>query len=167
MCRICDESVYADERRYGRNLCPECGPADRQAKRYGLTVPRVNAILRVQNDRCPLCDDSPGDDAAYGPIWWRIDHDHDCCTGCPHCVRGLLCQPCNTHLGHYEKQLKQGRLRWPVPTVNAYLAAPPARMPEARKLHPDDFGWARVRATSLTWRIPTWKGQVWSPKSLL
>ncbi|GGW12252.1 hypothetical protein GCM10018980_03550 [Streptomyces capoamus] len=163
MCRICDEWVYADERKYGRDLCSDCGPAVRQAKRFGLSVERVNAILRVQNDYCPLCDDSPGDSAADGPIWWQIDHDHTCCAGCPRCVRGLLCKPCNTNLGRYEARLRQHRLRWRVPRVDAYLAAPPARSPHARKLHPDDLGWARVRYTSLTWRNLTWDRQESSP----
>ncbi|MGW6745967.1 endonuclease domain-containing protein [Streptomyces sp. NPDC055025] len=160
MCRICDEWVCAEDRRYGRDLCLDCGPAYRQAKRYGLTVPRVNAILRIQDDRCPLCDENPGDDAVNGPIWWHIDHDHDCCSGCPRCVRGLLCKLCNTDLGHYEKRLRFHRQRWRYPAVDAYLVDPPARRAEARKLHPDDMGWARVRYCSLSWRaVPlTWKG---------
>ncbi|CAM5553447.1 endonuclease domain-containing protein [Streptomyces fumanus] len=156
-CRVCDEWVHADERKYGRTLCPVCGPAVRQAKRFRLPIERVNAILRVQNDYCPLCGEGPGDDAAEGPIWWQIDHDHNCCTGCPRCVRGLLCKPCNTRLGGYEKQLRQLRLRWSVPKVDAYLAAPPAQSAHARKLHPDDLGWARVRYTSLTGRTLTWE----------
>ncbi|MER5301373.1 endonuclease domain-containing protein [Streptomyces lasiicapitis] len=166
MCRICDESVYADERKYGRDLCPSCGPAVRQAKRFGLSVERVNAILRVQGDYCPLCDEGPGDSAADGPIWWQIDHDHNChhCrAGCPRCVRGLLCKPCNTYLGGYEKRLRQGRLRWHSERVDAYLEAPPAQSPHARKLHPDDLGWARVRYTSLTWRTLTWDRHELSP----
>ncbi|MET9625629.1 endonuclease domain-containing protein [Streptomyces sp. NPDC006464] len=40
-----------------------------------------------------------------------MDHDHNCCTGCPHCVRGLLCRPCNTDLGRCEKRLRQHRRR--------------------------------------------------------
>ncbi|MFF8657547.1 endonuclease domain-containing protein [Streptomyces huasconensis] len=165
VCRICSESVYADERKYGRFLCLDCGPAAKQAKRFGLSVERVNAILRVQNDYCPLCDDGPGDSAAYGPIWWQVDHDHNCCTGCPRCVRGLLCKPCNTDLGRYEKRLRERRLRWRVPKVDAYLEAPPARSPQARKLHPDDRGWARVRYTGLTFRTLTWDRQELSADS--
>ncbi|WP_370738483.1 endonuclease domain-containing protein [Streptomyces sp. EN27] len=81
-----------------------------QARRFHLSLARVNAILRIQDDYCAICGDSPGDSAASGPIWWQIDHDHTCCTGCPDCVRGLLCLPCNVRLGHYEDQLRRGRL---------------------------------------------------------
>ncbi|MFG2951812.1 endonuclease domain-containing protein [Streptomyces adustus] len=128
-----------------------------QAKRYNLSLPRVNAILRIQNDYCPLCDDGPGDDAAEGPIWWQIDHDHSCCTGCPRCVRGLLCLPCNVKLGYYEKELRESRRVWRIPVADAYLADPPAQRAEARKLHPDDFGWARVRYALCAPRTLTWK----------
>ncbi|MEW1694494.1 endonuclease domain-containing protein [Streptomyces sp. NPDC091278] len=156
-CRICDELTYKGER-YSKTLCLECGPAVAQARRFRLSLPRVNAILRIQNDYCAICGNSPGDRAAEGPIWWQIDHDHKCCTGCPRCVRGLLCLPCNVRLGHYEGQLRRGRLDgWRVQNVDDYLASPPAQSADARKLHPDDYGWARVRYTALTWRILTWK----------
>ncbi|WP_430739238.1 endonuclease domain-containing protein [Streptomyces alboniger] len=71
-----------------------CGTAVQQAKRFGLSVERVNATLRVRIDYCPLCDDDPRDSAAYGPIWCQVDHHHNCCTGCPRCVRRLFCKPC-------------------------------------------------------------------------
>ncbi|MFD3514854.1 endonuclease domain-containing protein [Streptomyces sp. NPDC058657] len=156
-CRVCEKLVYEDDRPPRRDLCLKCWPPFLQARRFGLSVARVNAILRVQNDYCPLCDDGPGDSAADGPIWWQVDHDHACCTGCPRCVRGLLCRPCNTDLGRYEKRLRQGRLRWPVPKVDAYLATPPARSAQARKPHADDLGWARVRYTALSFKTLTWK----------
>ncbi|MFF7364604.1 endonuclease domain-containing protein [Streptomyces sp. NPDC008125] len=158
-CRICDEFIHEDER-YSKNLCRGCGPAEAQARRYRLSLPRVNAILRIQNDYCAICGDSPGDDASDGPIWWQIDHDHTCCTGCPSCVRGLLCRPCNVKLGRYEDQMRRGCLRgWNVQKVDDYLANPPAKGTEARKLHPDDYGWARVRYTAFSWRTLTWRGR--------
>lgn len=157
-CRICDDFIYEGVR-YSKGLCLECGPAEAQARRYQLTLPRVNAILRIQNDYCAICGEGPGDDATDGPIWWQIDHAHECCTGCPRCVRGLLCRPCNVDLGRYEAKLRHGRLRgWNVPIVDDYLADPPAQRAEARNLHHDDFGWARVRYTGLSWRTLTWKG---------
>ncbi|MFC7220378.1 endonuclease domain-containing protein [Streptomyces polyrhachis] len=158
-CKICHSWLDEGDSGYKGRLCRNCSPAVRQAKRYGLSVPHVNAILRVQGDCCPLCDDGPGDDALYGPIWWNIDHDHKCCKGCPSCVRGLLCSPCNTRLGYYEKRLSQSRASWPSPVVDAYLARPPAQRPEAKELHSDDRNWARVRYIGVNgpWQGLTWK----------
>lgn len=66
--------------------------------RYGLTPERFDQIMTEQGDRCASCGtDSP-------PTGWHIDHDHSCCPGgrsCGRCVRGILCSPCNTGLGHF------------------------------------------------------------------
>lgn len=59
----------------------------------------------------------------------ELDHDHGTChpgeRGCPFCVRGLLCGPCNTDLGAWESGI------YPVnperiPLYAAYAASPPA-----------------------------------------
>ena len=38
-----------------------------------------------------------------------IDHNHKCCSSdrsCGHCIRGILCVRCNTHLGAFESLLE-------------------------------------------------------------
>lgn len=67
-------------------------------KRHGLEPARVEALLLRQGSRCAICRtpqaDEPGRRLA-------VDHDHAHCpgkTGCPECVRGLLCIHCNNIL---------------------------------------------------------------------
>ena len=51
-----------------------------------------------QGDCCKIC----GTHEDELPNRLFVDHDHAHCTatqGCPGCVRGLLCQPCNSAIG--------------------------------------------------------------------
>lgn len=88
-CRDC-------ERRYqfGHNL-----------KRYGLTVRDFALIERAQRYTCGICPEPLGPSP-------HVDHCHS--TGK---VRGLLCGPCNTGIGHLKDDI--GRLRAAI----EYLAA--------------------------------------------
>lgn len=65
---------------------------------YRLTIERHDEILERQGGMCGICRrPEPG-----GKGTWNVDHDHACCPGqrsCGACVRGLLCQNCNTGLG--------------------------------------------------------------------
>lgn len=60
-----------------------------------MTVGDWHAMLVSQSGRCACCSDP-----MVAPC---IDHDHAHCpgeTGCPECVRGMLCQACNFMIGH-------------------------------------------------------------------
>ena len=76
--------------------------ASRLRRTYRITVDRYERLLQKQHGRCYLCNKkSPNRRLA-------IDHDHRCCataTSCGYCIRGLLCSPCNTSLGSYEKMV--------------------------------------------------------------
>lgn len=73
--------------------------------RYGLTEEAFDALLATQGGGCAICG-SPDPRTHHGR--WHVDHDHACCPSssdkptCGQCVRGLLCGPCNTGLGHFE-----------------------------------------------------------------
>lgn len=70
-----------------------------RAKLYGLTVEQMDALLA--RGRCDLC----GCTEPRGRGDWHIDHDHSCCPrlpACGKCVRGLLCFPCNQHIGYWK-----------------------------------------------------------------
>lgn len=63
-------------------------------KKYGLSKDKFISLLESQNGLCALCLDE-----LKRPF---IDHDHRCCgekSSCGKCVRGLLCNRCNTGLG--------------------------------------------------------------------
>lgn len=74
-----------------RSRC--CGRCAGRMKRFSLSLEELIALFT------PLVCSNPGCDSAE---LLRIDHDHSCCPekgSCGECVRGLLCNGCNTSLG--------------------------------------------------------------------
>jgi hypothetical protein len=71
-------------------------------RRHGLTEDDVAALLARQGGVCAV---HRGSDP--GPAGWVVDHDHRLAAehghpesvGCPRCVCGVLCDPCNRMLG--------------------------------------------------------------------
>lgn len=153
-CDVCGDKLWRIEAGDQAKTCPQCGNAIRQAHRHHLTRPRVNAILRAQDDTCPLCHSLGGDSSMEGRSWWHIDHDHTCCPGrtsCGRCVRGLLCRDCNTRGLSWYEALPAELRTWD--HLNAYLADPPARRPEAAVLFHGDLEGVRSRDGSFAgWR---------------
>ncbi|WP_415940015.1 endonuclease domain-containing protein [Streptomyces sp. 039-1] len=129
-CSLCKGPIFPEEGIFSLWRCYLCAAAERQAKKYGLTIWQVNAILRAQGDACAICGEGPGDAAIDGPSYWHIDHDHACCSGCAQCVRGLLCMPCNARGVAWYENLDDVRQDWP--RMNAYLSDPPAQRAEAQ-----------------------------------
>ena len=66
-------------------------------KSYGLTIQLWEAMLIAQSGRCAACCDPL--DGIKEP---HIDHDH-----ATDRVRGLLCSPCNTALGHAKDSIER------------------------------------------------------------
>lgn len=62
---------------------------------YNLTPEQFDEMLIKQEGVCRICQITPDS--------WYIDHDHKCCSepakSCGKCVRGLLCNKCNSLLG--------------------------------------------------------------------
>lgn len=72
------------------NRCKPC----RVLNSHGMTKQSMRQLTGHASPRCGSCGDSG--------LRLSIDHDHSHCEGergCAHCVRGYLCQPCNTAEG--------------------------------------------------------------------
>lgn len=70
------------------------------AWRVGLSPEEYLAFLDSRGNRCDICGNGPTSQRKR----LSVDHDHACCPGhrsCGRCVRGLLCDDCNTALGRF------------------------------------------------------------------
>ena len=72
--------------------------------KYGISTVQYEEMLAAQGGACAICGGTE-----TGVSWsthLHVDHDHACCPGnvtCGRCVRGILCQPCNTSLGKMQE----------------------------------------------------------------
>lgn len=87
--------------------------------RCGFTQEHYDGCRKLQQDKCAICTrlmivKKFGFD--------RLNCDHDHATGEP---RGLLCSPCNSGLGMYEK--RQREMGVVIEIYDNYLADPPVR----------------------------------------
>lgn len=68
--------------------------------RYNISVEQYQERLAAQGGCCAVCGRSEADNGAR----LSVDHDHTCCPlkgqSCGKCIRGLLCNSCNTGMGH-------------------------------------------------------------------
>jgi hypothetical protein len=70
---------------------------------FKMTPQQYDELLAAQGGGCATCGStSPGRAKKH----FTVDHDHSCCPGfrsCGKCVRGLLCQDCNTAIGMFKE----------------------------------------------------------------
>lgn len=66
-------------------------------KRYSMTLEKYDGLLASQGGTCALCSATHSKSGRK----LTVDHDHNCCPeeSCGMCVRGLLCEQCNSMLG--------------------------------------------------------------------
>ncbi len=91
----------------------------RLMQRFKRTPEWYELTLTEQGGHCALCAAVPEGRRL------QVDHDHECCPcegtriTCGECVRGLLCEMCNAHLGFLEEILKESTI---VPRVGTWLS---------------------------------------------
>lgn len=69
---------------------PNVGRIWNLKRNYGISLEEFDSILEAQGNACAICHCTES-----GGKNWHVDHDHN--TGA---IRGLLCNSCNTALGH-------------------------------------------------------------------
>lgn len=80
----------------------------RNLRRYHMTLDEYDARLEEQGGGCAACGTTDP-----GRRRFLVDHDHACCpagASCGECIRGLLCNGCNTALGVLENEEKVAML---------------------------------------------------------
>lgn len=100
-CETCDNKFEATS--HSHRFCESCKRQRivsrylaHDLKKFNMAIDDYESLVKQQNGLCAICKRSllPG-----GRIR-RLSIDHDHRTGA---VRGLLCTPCNTNLGWFEK----------------------------------------------------------------
>lgn len=103
-CWKCDKDLPLDQ--FGKNkaeiggltrICKPCA-GDQQRKqrltaKFGIDEVQYDAMLEKQGGGCAICGNDVSNSEGHR---LAVDHDHE--TGE---VRGLLCFPCNTSIGHF------------------------------------------------------------------
>lgn len=116
--------VNADTRQHAGRPAPYPGPRcyschhDKRRERkatararkvetkYGLDAETYAALLAFQGGKCAICRTRRAVAVDHDHRQARLDgHSHD--TGCPKCVRGLLCMVCNDVLAHFRDDMSQ------------------------------------------------------------
>lgn len=68
---------------------------------HKISLEDYESILESQGNVCAICRSSENPNKE----WFCVDHDHTCCPtqmrSCGNCIRGLLCNNCNTGLGYF------------------------------------------------------------------
>lgn len=70
-------------------------------KRHHITKEQFDKLLSIYDGKCHSCKDRKA---------VSIDHDHSCCSSrwsCGNCIRGILCNQCNTALGLLNDDVKK------------------------------------------------------------
>lgn len=96
-CKKC-RAIYSKE---WREQNPEQRKSSHLKELYNITLDEYKAMWINQKGCCKLC----GNYQFKFTQFFAVDHNHKCCQGktsCGKCIRGLLCNDCNTGLGKFK-----------------------------------------------------------------
>jgi len=69
----------------------------RMKARYGITLEEYDVMNEEQNGQCAICGTTGGKYEETKKCGLSVDHCHETGT-----IRGLLCNDCNTGIGHFK-----------------------------------------------------------------
>lgn len=111
-CSRCDEwkpesDYHAGDNPDGlSNHCKRCERDSALRKSFGIGLEEYERLLRKQNGGCAICKRSAEGYLEETGRNFCVDHDHACCPDykktCGQCVRGLLCNYCNSAIGYLQ-----------------------------------------------------------------
>ena len=84
---------------------PDKVRSSRLKNKFGIGLTEYLQILHSQNGVCAICLDNETTKHGARLRELAVDHDRSCCRGeksCGFCIRGLLCQACNTSIGKFK-----------------------------------------------------------------
>ncbi|MFJ2401716.1 endonuclease domain-containing protein [Streptomyces xanthochromogenes] len=113
------------------SYCKPCNTLQRRLRNFGISIEFYQDLLDYQGGVCAICRgvDSGRTDSRGRSYSMCIDHDHRCCPqsgrGCVKCVRGIVCNECNTRGLRWYEALPTELRRFDL--LNNYLNNPPAK----------------------------------------
>jgi len=99
-CRPCSNAYHKEYKERNVEKVNEWRRKTHLKGRYGIDQAQFDKMLSDQNNSCAICFTRVTESSRT--VNFYIDHDHACCPGhksCGKCIRGLLCNSCNTTLG--------------------------------------------------------------------
>lgn len=131
MCKLCSyvkQKKHYDERKEERK---EVNFAGSLRRKYGITVEEWSRLLKLQNNKCLICDTSLTRKNIH------VDHSHK-----TDLVRGLLCFSCNTAIGKFRDSIEY------LKKAIKYLEKPPTKVNyRSKKLTHGEYKEIRSKAT--------------------
>jgi hypothetical protein len=97
-CRSAQSSTW-------KQLNPDKVRSSRLKNKFGIDLTQYLQMLYMQNGVCAICLDYESTKHGTRLRELAVDHDRSCCPGersCGSCIRGLLCQACNTSIGKFK-----------------------------------------------------------------
>ena len=110
ICDACRNASRLYQNKKRQEKIKNLGYDPRRFKKHHTSKDKYDEMLSVYDGKCWICK---AKDA------YVIDHDHSCCSGtysCGKCVRGILCNNCNTAIGLLNDNLEI------IKSIEEYLA---------------------------------------------